>query len=704
MIDALQLALINLKAHFGMSFVSEQCRPACQALNININFAPGELRVPCTKNGDVRCRLLEHRVAINTVLLRAGLEIMEDHRQAGGVRLAVNESVVYSDPVWATPEPWLNHPALEFAHDIIADHCCLTALEMYLDAPCPPRVVQALRRSRTLKRLAVFLSGDDDTPPTDMFALIHSITSLEELIFKPADNTRRHGHILNDGPLGKNVLKHLKVLDVRYVLVSPEKVRALLWALIRNHTVTELAVNKSVFAAGPRDPGRLFALYVARRRAVLKKLTLYRDCRDRGLWARLTKALSKATTLTELSLDMTIPTVTAELAQVALRCKTLRRLQLPRLFTYDVFTLPEQCTMAWIAALRANRSLSELHICVSGMSEAQFRSLLSVIANGETLRKVVIQDHQRDLNLEMLSRVIRELEMSDRIRFQNLHVSPQLSKVPELSCVKFERLVVNLKSRHSMEPLIEYANMFCRPGTSTLLIICCPLRRLPGFEDLLTWLAESSTLTHVDISVYYSLCGYRCSGCAELSDRVVSALATNPSITEVKLPFFMLETAQIDTLCNSAREHRSLIAVKFHSRYLEWRQPSADFQEAVMRLQDIVRQNTARFAAAVKYVTGEITGAGARAVEVLHNHPWLLEQVRDAAEVTEEEARELAERAFWTVCHGDVHDFMWSTGVVRERQATPSDPDAQRLHILDLPLLCWLHVRRYLKLEDVASG
>ncbi|KAH7986631.1 hypothetical protein HPB51_026634 [Rhipicephalus microplus] len=556
---------------------------------------PTELRVSCTKNGDVRCRLLEHRVAINTVLLRAGLEIMEDHKQAGGVRLAVNESLVYSDPAWNTSEPWLYNPALEYAHDLMADHCCFTAMEVYSDAPCPPRVIQALRRSRTLKRLAIFLSGDDKKCPADMFALVYSITSLEELVFLHARGPKIL-HFMTNGPLAETILKHMKVLDIRYVLVSPKKARAFLGALMRNHTVTDLAVNETVFGAGPKDPGRLFTLYVARRDAVLKKLTLFENavCEDRVLWRRLTKALSQATALTELNVDVRLDlsifaAVTAEFAQVVRRCKTLQSLQLPRAIVYSSPTIPELRTMPWIVALQHNRSLRKLYISVFGMSEAQFRNLLSVIAEGETLRKVVIQDSQWDLNHGMLSRVIRELGMCDRISFKCLEIVPwkipELSKVPEVSCVKLERLEVTLDALHPLEALMEYANMFYRPGTLTAITIgCMLLTQQPALEKVLLLLAKSSALTHVVINVYNHSSWHLCGQCVDLFDRVVSALATNPRITEMWLPFFPLETTHLDTLCNSAREHRSLTAVKFRSHYRRWSQPSADFSAAVMRV------------------------------------------------------------------------------------------------------------------------
>ncbi|XP_075724166.1 uncharacterized protein LOC142766827 [Rhipicephalus microplus] len=249
--------------------------------------------------------------------------------------------------------------------------------------------------------------------------------------------------------------------------------------------------------------------------------------------------------------------------------------------------------MPWIVALQHNRSLRKLYISVFGMSEAQFRSLLSVIAEGETLRKVVIQDSQWDLNHGMLSRVIRELGMCDRISFMCLEIVPwkipELSKVPEVSCVKLERLEVTLDALHPLEALMEYANMFYRPGTLTAITIgCMLLTQQPALEKVLLLLAKSSALTHVVINVYNHSSWHLCGQCVDLFDRVVSALATNPRITEMWLPFFPLETTHLDTLCDSAREHRSLTAVKFRSHYRRWSQPSADFSAAVMRLQDAV--------------------------------------------------------------------------------------------------------------------
>ncbi|KAL1475326.1 hypothetical protein MTO96_037376 [Rhipicephalus appendiculatus] len=108
--------------------------------------------------------------------------------------------------------------------------------------------------------------------------------------------------------------------------------------------------------------------------------------------------------------------------------------------------------------------------------------------------------------------------------------------------------------------------------------------------------------------------------------------------------------------------------------------------------------------AAVKFVLGEETGAGASAIEELHDHQRLPERVRDDGGLTFAEAEEKVKLTASRVRSIDVHDFLWLTGVVRERRATRLDPNAQGLHILDLPYVYWSYIRAYLKIADVVSG
>ncbi|KAH7943094.1 hypothetical protein HPB52_004920 [Rhipicephalus sanguineus] len=230
----------------------------------------------------------------------------------------------------------------------------------------------------------------------------------------------------------------------------------------------------------------------------------------------------------------------------------------------------------------------------------------------------------------------------------------------------------------------------------------------PSFGDWLTWLAESTALTDVTVVAMIR----PCLECAAMCDKVISALAQNSSIVQLRLVECTLETAHLDALCQNAREHPSLgqFVLTPFCRVLsavcppscDW--PSEGFREAALQLQNVVRQNASRMCAAGNFVLGEVTRDGASAIEQLHDNPLLPERVRDDAGLTDAEAQEKVKLAVSRVRYCDVHDFLWLTGVVRERRATCLDPEAQGLHILDLPLECWSCIREYVKIADVAWG
>ncbi|XP_037523170.1 uncharacterized protein LOC119400233 [Rhipicephalus sanguineus] len=197
-----------------------------------------------------------------------------------------------------------------------------------------------------------------------------------------------------------------------------------------------------------------------------------------------------------------------------------------------------------------------------------------------------------------------------------------------------------------------------------------------------------------------------------MCDRLVSALANNSSIVKLRLVGFKLKTSHLDALCQTARDHRSLGEFVFTPACIEMKvfcpaicndRLSVGFREAALELQDLVRQNAFRMSAAVKFVLGEESGDGASAIEELHDHPLLPERVRDDAGLTDAKAQEKVKHAVSRVRSLDVHDFLWLTGVVRKRRATRLDHDAQALHILDFPLVCWFYIREYVNIADVAS-
>ncbi|KAH7956797.1 hypothetical protein HPB52_012791 [Rhipicephalus sanguineus] len=279
--------------------------------------------------------------------------------------------------------------------------------------------------------------------------------------------------------------------------------------------------------------------------------------------------------------------------------------------------------------------------------------------------------------------------------------SLKLVLLSELRSLKFFRLKFRLYYRCTVE-LLTCCKILCRRGARTIFEVCCV--RESEQPDFCDWLAESSELTHVTVAAE----SHTSADCANMRDRVVAALANNSSIARLRLVEFKLKTAQLNMLCQNAREHRSLSefvltpACAISSQNCNGR--SEVFRVALLQLQNVVSQNASRMSAAVKFVLGEDSGDGARAIEELRDHPWLPERVRDDAGLTDAEAQKKVKLAVNRVRNLNVHEFLWLTGVVRERRATPLDPDARGLHILEVPLVCWLYIRRYVNIADVASG
>ncbi|XP_054923614.1 uncharacterized protein [Dermacentor andersoni] len=703
---------------------------------------PRSLCVPCTKTPDERCQLLQHREAINEVLLGAGLELCEDVRQVGGARLAVTPISACKYQLWDSPDDWVRSAALILASDLLTCHSrCFTALEIYSTAGCTSQALYALSKSAALKSLTVCLVDDESRHRTHhaVFGFVHALPSLEELVFKTESDTRYstikfgHGHLLG------RALRNLTTLDVRALEMSTYNAVQLVKALIENRTVADLAVGGCVYRAGFNGtPGEVFARYLTTSAATLKKLTLSDGpvCDDLVLWKTLIPAFCEMITLEELNLDLSIgyeifPEVTALLAEVVLHCPTIRLLQLPRQGQscrgqflngdrdprYNV----AHWMRAWLKALRTTYSLLELRLSLPDMDKVECRALLQAVANNKALKKVVLQEVPLITNTEgsadlmVLSKTIQELSLGDRVRLMNLSVTyrnaPKILASTKPSTVNFDNLRIEFSAQHDLEPLKACCEVLSRRGTTTSFNVCCGLMSLAAFDNLLDWLAKSSTLTHAEIfpcdhAGIVDFCGH----CVVMYDRVVSALARNASIARVSFVGpVQVQSTHLEALWYCARKHRNLIGISLPPT---WRDidtcirlyrdsPNMNLYVDWMReLQRLMLKNAARISVAARFVLGEDIRKGARLIERLHEHPRLLELVREGASVTDAEAQEMAQRAMERVRDCSLRDYMRLTGVIKEK-VERLDTDSREVHLVNLPADFWLMVRRCLKITHV---
>ncbi|XP_070380458.1 uncharacterized protein [Dermacentor albipictus] len=588
--------------------------------------------LPCTMGSDVRCPLLEHEDAINKVLLGAGLELCEDKRHAGGARLALTRISTCNYPLWTQPGDQVKSVAFKLARDLLARHRCFTSLEVYASAYCTGHVREALGSCRALKSLTVYFpnrNSPQDNNYVDVGKLIDSLASLEELEFKSESHSPHPTVELLDGRLLARALIDITTLDVRVLKLNPEYAPQFVWALIDNGTIANLAVGGCVYKADLHGaPGQLFAYYLNKRAATLKKLTLSDDCvcDNRVLWQTLIAALCRATTLEELTLEVSIgceifTEVTALFAEVVLRCPTLRRLLLPwpaqpyRAQFLNGSPLPgynvAQWLEPWTRVLRTTSRLHELGIYLPGMGEAHCRTLLQDVANNETLKQLLVQEVPLIVSstgrsdLTFLSRSIQELNLGDRVCLMNVFVASENAldicrASAWLSALKFKNLRFELSAQRNPNLLNACCAALSRRGIFTSIQVCCGLTYQPAFDILLQWIAQSSTLTHVEIvTCDPTRTTSSCGPCTRMYDWVVWALSKNGNIARIRLVGFTLNSKHLQMLFHCACTHRNLVGFSLAppGRDVDTGSSASDAESylAAMRsLQEIMRKNAAR--------------------------------------------------------------------------------------------------------------
>ncbi|XP_070380797.1 uncharacterized protein [Dermacentor albipictus] len=558
---------------------------------------PRNLCVPCTKTTDERCQLLQHREAINEGLLGAGLELCEDVRQVGGARLAVTQSSACDYPLWAHPDDRDKRAAFKLASDLLTCHSrCFTALETYSGACCTCQVREALSKSPTLKSLTVNLLSrrlEQHGNDADVFALVECLSSLDELVFKVDSDSAYWAGRPVDGLLLARAVRNLTTLDVSGLRLNPQHMEWFVGALTANPTIADLAVGGFFYRAGVH--GELFAHYLTRSAASLTKLTLRNASVDEDLvlWRILTGVFCEMTSLEELNLDLTMDyeiftEVTGHFAEVVVRCPTLRLLQLPRrgelcrLEFQNAYRGPRydvaQWTRAWLKALQTTSSLHELRLNLPDMDEVLCRTLLQAVDNNKTLTKVVLHEvplvanYKPSINVAVLSRTIKELSLGDRVHLMDLSVTfwnaRNILASTDLCAVNFDNLRIEFRAEHGFEHVKACSEVLFRRGTSTSFNIRCDRMIQAAFETLLDWLANSSTLTHVEIvnDEHINIAHVYC-GCADMCDQVLSALARNANVARVRLVGVRVQLKHFDMLWDCAYNHRNLVGISLDPTY-----------------------------------------------------------------------------------------------------------------------------------------
>ncbi|KAL1474855.1 hypothetical protein MTO96_020497 [Rhipicephalus appendiculatus] len=272
---------------------------------------PRHLRMPCTKEGDSDCELLLHLRSTRELLLGASLELVEDQRRPGGLRLVVVQAPASPCPLPCTLDERRKEAALHYAEHLLSRHRCITAVEINGNTTQPESLLTALKGNLAVKSVTVRLALNRMYEANyRVLEAVNELSHLEELVFASVSrNTQssREDALYLKGPLMERRMEHLRCLDLSALTLRPESVRRLTWALIWNHSITDLAVPESVFCAYFHGDGELFASYLKKKDPTLRRLTLkalgvLKD--PENALATLAEAFCAMKTLEELNMDI----------------------------------------------------------------------------------------------------------------------------------------------------------------------------------------------------------------------------------------------------------------------------------------------------------------------------------------------------------------------------------------------------------------
>ncbi|XP_070386078.1 uncharacterized protein [Dermacentor albipictus] len=705
------------------------------------------LNIPCTKKDGASCSLMKHRHDLNKVLRRARLELAEDGRgeSRGDVLIQCSQTRACRYAACGPEQVSREARAMDLAERLLAEHRCITAIKFDAIWMRRASMLSAINRNGFLTSITIYPTILSSPRDDDIFLeMLNPIIQRGNVALKVNEFDEEGG--VDVAMPGRSLglgIDHLTTLDMSDVRMTDTHACWLIRKLTGNKSITELSVSHCVFGNRDEASNALFARYLAKEDCVLRKLTLkstilYRRGFDLAL-REIVHALCKMSTLEELNADIVLvperfmATVTL-FTEVIARSATLRRLRLP--YTYCeclahklglYIQLPdplaEKCMKSLCQALqKPNSTLGRLSIDMRTFGEAECHAFFRAVADNTALKTVVVDTLPCIDGLDRVSRTIRERGLDDRvvIKGECAHDNTrQLQQCPQICNATINTVLPIANIPHSIIPSLRIVSS-CNHITS--LRVQCHSSERNEYSALTAYIRGATALTEVDIELIPTGDLRTSPELREAEGELVSVLASNTKLVRVRLQGLQLSYDDLNVLARGSSRSLSLteFTVSPDCVDYEWfqilgRNCSVDVAEAFLEAADdmegaladimeVARKNASAVLDAADFVLGEQDGVeGARAIELMRDHPRLLERVMEGADVTKTEAKKRIRSALVRVRRSSIDEFMTMTGVVKEAVQCLSHPGARRLQLADIGHDCWLHIRSFLKIADVVS-
>ncbi|KAH7944713.1 hypothetical protein HPB51_028575 [Rhipicephalus microplus] len=681
-----------------------------------------DYRSPCTASERGTCHIVRQLSMWNELLSDAYLELRKEPDAVGFLSLVTLERAYPS-----IPEARKLHQCATLVYWLLTIHRCVVSVDVHLRNLGPHYVLifAALRGNPAVKtlKLGLWTYRSDHQEPLAIANCLQNIEKLECRLFPDWPP-----HILSALTmlLGRTTSSSLSSLKTPKIPLRNHKGWLLLEALVTNSTLKELGMRGADFAMVWMSHRYKFRRQLIGGACSLTTLSISDMAEMRkDVFKWLLGCLRENRTLTHVSLRR----VAVDEDSAAVVTSILEENRVLRVFNMcemraDTEGTGEGIFDSWLPALAANETLEEFTLPLNVWNPELWKQFADMLPSRSVTRRITIefiQDDYRSLALTygvladtpdagrmVCFKTLNLLSHSDTVwnepaqchvwLFQNTRdiFSGVLRQLPELghvTIVQF-RMSLDILDQPMSSMISSYIRATCT--LKRLSVTCFSLEAgannaVSFWSDVIESLAVNSSLTTLAMKP-------RC-----IKERAIGHLADvlKSSLNIHNVHIDLEESAHRDTFVRamSAGVKENYVLMRVHlNNYCERR-----VRQEWFTIRDTVCRNSCLVQLAGEFVSGlRCDRYCAGALERMYRHVALPERVAQISSVSEVEASAMIREALKGM--QGMHDFMRLAGVVKDRvKCGPATaPFLSQLDRLDD--ICWMRVRRYLRLDDVRDS
>ncbi|KAL3190406.1 hypothetical protein MRX96_019343 [Rhipicephalus microplus] len=672
---------------------------------------------PCTASEGCTCRIARKLSVWNEFLCQCRLELRKSSGARGELSL-----VSFEKPWVPSQDERTTRKAITLACWLVKTHRCVATLDICVMAMEPREfalLVDELWGNTFVKVLRIhhprFAARRTQE---DICRLISSLHTLEELECPTAWKCPvAFLDVLSELILTTTCLEALRM---PMVCIKNHGVAAFLKALVQNSTLKELSLDESFIGEASLSNRSGFTDYL-RKNATLKSLEIMACSKinDSLMW--ILKGLLENHTITRVSLtNFVIDSQSSRIiALIFARNKTISSFSMIST-RRDIEVHDDTANEDWVEALKSNRTLNAVRLPLCAGKLEQWESIFQALPTKANLKITIEWSVTQYHLLPIVCSVLRKAGAEQRVFFET-NFPP--SNADMLEYKGFSEIFAPLRSDTRSEfSRILHKLPTASHITSVHLEISMDAIDAPMSSQIADYIRHSTTLKKLHLSLF-------CEPSQEIPGskswaEIVTSMSRNGSVEELHVKLPNIEGQDTKILAQAVKSNKNMQRVYFvPERSLDandfFRVLAENIRENLTLLAvvvdvtlddkelarnwfivwDVMRRNSGRLRHASLFVSGtRCDRACAEALEWMHLHPALPEQVAELSSVPKRDAILMIKNAV-KLLEG-MHEFMRLAGVV-SRRVSCQWREEETAQLCDLNEDCWRRVRGYLRLSDV---